>query len=334
MRLLVTGGCGFIGGNVVNYMMRQHPDWRVRVLDKMSYAGSLARIDATFRDSARFELVEGDILDRSLVERAVDGVDVVLHFAAESHVSYSFSHADLFANVNVVGTSVLCETIVKHPVEKLVLISSSEVYGTCLREPMDEDHPLNPRSPYAGTKAAADRLAYSHHVTYDLPLVIVRPFNNYGPYQHTEKVVPRFISAALRGEDIHVHDDGLQTRDWLYVEDHAEAIDRIVQADAALLKGEVLNIGTGREASIRSVAERVLAAVGGPSRLVLNSQQRPGQVRRQRSSTEKARRLLGWEARTPFEEGLERTIAWYRANEDWWRSLREPDVARPAAALA
>ena len=275
MIVLVTGGCGFIGSHVVNHLLRQHPDWQVRVLDKLTYAGYPERIDAAFRNDERFTLIQGDILDRPLVEQAVSGVDAVIHCAAESHVSYSFVQGELFAETNVRGTSVLCETIAKIPVERLIYMSSSEVYGTCLHEPMDEEHPLNPRSPYAGSKAAGDRLAYSYYVTYGIPLVIVRPFNNLGPFQHTEKVIPRFIRSALEGETIEVHDDGTQTRDWLFVTDHAEAIERCLVAELATVKGEVINLGSGVETSIRTIAEQVLARLGHPDKLVLNSYQRP-----------------------------------------------------------
>ena len=230
------------------------------------------------------------------------------------------------------GTSVLCETIAKFPVERLIYMSSSEVYGTCLHEPMDEEHPLNPRSPYAGSKAAGDRLAYSYYVTYGIPLVIVRPFNNLGPFQHTEKVIPRFIRSALEGETIEVHDDGTQTRDWLFVTDHAEAIERCLVADLATVKGEVINLGSGVETSIRTIAEQVLTRLGHPDKLVLNSYQRPGQVQRHVSSTTKAHDLLGWRARTPFATALEQTIQWYTDNAWWWRKLAYPAGAAPAVA--
>jgi len=324
VRLLITGGCGFIGSHFVNHAMRTHADWEVCVLDKLTYAGSLDRIDEDLRGSSRFSFLRGDILDRPLVERAVRGADVVVHYAAESHVSYSFVHADLFADVNVRGTSILCETVVHAAVQKLILVSSSEVYGNCVQAPMSEAHPLNPRSPYAGSKAAADRLAYSYQVAFGIPLVIVRPFNNYGPFQHTEKVVPRFITHALKNEPLHVHDDGMQTRDWLHVRDHARAMDAIVCADPKTVVGEVINIGTGQELTIRDIAAAVAREVGSSSEVRFNDYQRPGQVRRQVSTTDTVKRLVGWSATTSFEDGIRETVRWYAANEQWWSKLTSP----------
>jgi dTDP-glucose 4,6-dehydratase len=198
------------------------------------------------------------------------------------------------------------------------------VYGTAEYAPMDEEHPLNPRSPYAATKAGGDRLAYSYYVTYGLPIVIVRPFNNYGPRQHPEKVIPRFITQALSGEPLTIHGDGHASRDWLYVDDDAEAIEAIIETDIDVLAGEVVNVATGVDISVRDVAEAVQAAVG----LDVDKafvEERPGQVDRHIGSTAKIARLTGWHARTGFEQGLERTVAWYRENEVWWRSLSRRD---------
>jgi dTDP-glucose 4,6-dehydratase len=186
---------------------------------------------------------------------------------------------------------------------------------------MDEEHPLNPRSPYAGTKAGGDRLAYSYFVTYELPIVIVRPFNNYGPRQHPEKVVPRFITAALSDEPLTIHGDGHASRDWLYVDDDAEAIEAVIEAPLDRVAGEVLNVATGVDISVNEIADLVLDAVDKPRSLKENVPERPGQVDRHIGSTEKMRRLTGWTARTSFPAGLERTVAWYRDNEAWWRSI-------------
>jgi dTDP-glucose 4,6-dehydratase len=195
---------------------------------------------------------------------------------------------------------------------------------------MDEEHPLNPRSPYAATKAGADRLAYAYHVTYGLPVVIVRPFNNYGPAQHPEKVIPRFITQALDDEPLTVHGDGHASRDWLYVDDDAEAIEAVIAADLDSVVGEVINVATGSDISVSDIADQVLAALGKPASLKAHVDERPGQVDRHIGSTEKAERLLGWKARTSFEDGLERTIAWYRENEAWWRAPER----RPASVFS
>ena len=185
---------------------------------------------------------------------------------------------------------------------------------------MDEEHPLNPRSPYAATKAGADRLAYSYYVTYELPIVIVRPFNNYGPYQHPEKVVPRFVTQALMDEPVTIHGDGHASRDWVYVEDVAEAIEAVIDADLDAVAGEVINIATGRDLSVAEIADLVLDALDKPPSLKVHTPERPGQVDRHIGSTEKAERLLGWRARASFEDGLERTIGWYDENRMWWES--------------
>src|SRR5205823_1663845 len=226
-----------------------------------------------------------------------------------------------FVTTNVEGTRILLDAIRQTPVERFILISSSEVYGTALRAPMDEEHPLNPRSPYAATKAGADRLAYSYFVTYGLPIVIVRPFNNYGPRQHPEKVIPRFATQALSDRPLTIHGDGHASRDWLYVDDDAEAIEAIIATPIEDVAGEVLNVATGVDISICEVAELVLALLGKPAALKEHVEERPGQVDRHIGSTEKIRRLCDWMARTTFEGGLARTVAWYRENEAWWRGI-------------
>jgi dTDP-glucose 4,6-dehydratase len=221
----------------------------------------------------------------------------------------------------VEGTQILLDAIRVTPVERFILISSSEVYGTADYAPMDEEHPLKPRSPYAATKAGADRLAYSYWTTYDLPVVIVRPFNNYGPRQHPEKVVPRFITQALAGEPLTIHGDGHASRDWLYVLDDAEAIEAVIAAPIEDIAGEVINVATGVDISVRDIAAMVLDSLDRPSDLVQNVPERLGQVDRHIGTTEKAEMLLGWRAATSFEVGLERTVAWYRDNEAWWRAI-------------
>ena len=269
----------------------------------------------------RLTLIHGDIRDASLVREVVAEIDVIVNAAAESHVEKSIEEgASEFVTTNVEGTQILLDAIREAPVERFVLISSSEVYGTAECAPMHEEHPLNPRSPYAATKAGGDRLAYSYFVTYGLPIVIVRPFNNYGPRQHPEKVVPRFVTQALAGEPLTIHGDGHASRDWLYVDDDAEAIEAIVAAPIDAIAGEVLNVATGVDISVRDLARLVLDAVGSDAGVV-HLEERLGQVDRHIGSVDKIERLTGWRARTDFETGLERTVAWYRENEAWWRSI-------------
>jgi len=321
-RVLVTGGAGFISSAFIRHLLRATP-YEVISLDALTYAGNLENL-RDVRSHERLSFVHGDIRDEGLVRSVVAGIDVIVNAAAESHVEKSIAEgASEFVATNVEGTRVLLDAIREVPVERFILISSSEVYGTAEREPMDEEHPLNPRSPYAATKAGADRLAYSYCATYGLPIVIVRPFNNYGPHQHPEKVIPRFVLQALADEPLTVHGDGTATRDWLYVEDDAEAIQAAIEADLDLVVGEVINIATGVDVSVSDIADLVLDLTGKPASLKEHVEERPGQVHRHIGSTDKAERLLGWRAETSLEAGLRRTVAWYRENQAWWRAVPE-----------
>jgi dTDP-glucose 4,6-dehydratase len=326
-RVLVTGGCGFISSNFIRHMLRSTP-YEVVSLDALTYAGNLDNL-ADVQGHERLTLVHGDIRDPDTVRDLVSSVDVIVNAAAESHVEKSIEEgASEFVTTNVEGTQILLDQIRRTPVERFILISSSEVYGTAEYAPMDEDHALNPRSPYAASKAGGDRLAYSYFVTYGLPIVIFRPFNNYGSYQHPEKVIPRFITQALCDEPLTIHGDGHASRDWLFVEDDAEAIEAAISADIDLLAGEVINVATGVDISITEIANLVLDGLDKPTSLKIHVEERLGQVHRHIGSTEKAQQLLGWEARTSFEEGLERTIAWYSENRAWWENvLSRPSVS-------
>lgn len=321
-RVLVTGGAGFISSAFIRHLLAA-TRYEVVSLDALTYAGTLENL-ADVIAHPRLSFVHGDVRDRELVRDVVAEVDVIVNAAAESHVEKSIAEgASEFVTTNVEGTQVLLDAIRETPVERFILISSSEVYGTAEYVPMDELHPLNPRSPYAATKAGADRLAYSYFVTYGLPIVIVRPFNNYGPRQHPEKVVPRFVTQALSDEPLTIHGDGHASRDWLFVEDDAEAIEAVIAADVDAIAGEVVNVATGADLSVSEVADAVLDVLGKPSSLKTYVDERPGQVDRHVGSTEKAERLLGWRARTTFEHGLARTVEWYRDNAGWWRGILE-----------
>lgn len=319
-RVLVTGGAGFISSNLCRYLLAQ-TDHEVVIMDALTYAGSVSNL-TDILDHERLRFVEGDIRDASHVDELVSSVDVIVNAAAESHVQKSIEDgASEFVTTNVEGTQVLLDAARRHPVERFILISSSEVYGTAERDPMDEEHPLNPRSPYAATKAGGDRLVYSYVATYDTPAVIIRPFNNYGPYQHPEKVVPRFITAALRDEPLTVHGSGGASRDWLYVTDNCEAIAAAIDAPLELVQGEVINVATGVDIGVREIAEQICDALDKPHSLITHIDDRLGQVDRHIGSTEKAERLLGFRARTTFDAGLERTIRWYSENPAWWAAF-------------
>src|SRR6266566_994653 len=264
-RVLVTGGAGFISSNFVRHLLAKTP-YEVVSLDALTYAGNPENL-ADVMAHERLSFVHGDIRDERLVREVVGAVDVIVNAAAESHVEKSIAEGGSeFVTTNVEGTQILLDAIRETPVERFVLISSSEVYGTALAAPMDEEHPLNPRSPYAATKAGADRLAYSYHVTYGLPVVIVRPFNNYGPRQHPEKVIPRFITQALCDEPLTIHGDGHASRDWLYVDDDAEAIRAVIEAPLERIAGEVVNIATGLDIPVVEIARMVLEVLGKPPR--------------------------------------------------------------------
>jgi dTDP-glucose 4,6-dehydratase len=329
-RILVTGGAGFIPSNFARHLLSATTH-EVVVIDALTYAGNLENL-ADVMDNERLSFVHGDIRDSELVTDVVANVDVIVNAAAESHVEKSILEgASEFVTTNVEGTQILLDAIRRTPVERFVLFSSSEVYGTAERTPMDEEHPLNPRSPYAATKAGADRLAYSYFVTYGLPIVIVRPFNTYGPYQHAEKLIPRFATQALCDEAITIHGDGHASRDWVFVEDVAEGVEAAIEADLDAVAGEVINLATGRDLSVAEIADLVIEALGKPGSLKTHVPERPGQVDRHIGSTDKAKRLLGWEAKTLFEDGLEQTIAWYRDNRAWWES---PLRAQPTEVSA
>jgi dTDP-glucose 4,6-dehydratase len=325
-RILLTGGAGFISSAFIRHLLHATP-YEIVSLDALTYAGNLENL-ADIRSHERLSFVQGDIRDEALVRSVVEQVDVIVNAAAESHVEKSIVEgASEFVATNVEGTRVLLDAIREAPVERFILISSSEVYGTAETVPMDEEHPLNPRSPYAATKAGADRLAFAYRATYDLPIVIARPFNNYGPRQHPEKVIPRFMIQALEDRPLTVHGDGAASRDWLYVDDDAEAIEALIDVELDRVAGEVINLATGVDVSVSEIADLVLDALGKPASLKEFVDERPGQVRRHAGSTEKAERLLGWRARTSLEDGLARTVQWYRENEAWWRATQAASVS-------
>jgi dTDP-glucose 4,6-dehydratase len=319
--VLITGGAGFIGSNLVHHLYNKYPDYKLLVVDALTYAGNVHNCPAGAMGSGRYEFWYGDVRNGELMDTLVGQSDIVVHMAAESHVTRSIYDNKLFFETDVLGTQAVANAIVKHRehVERFIHISTSEVYGSALDARMDEDHPLNPMSPYASAKCGADRLVYSYWATYDIPATIVRPFNNYGPYQHLEKAVPRFITSVLLQESLTVHGDGAAARDWLFVEDHCEALDRLLHADIEKIKGQVINIGTERHLSVLEVAEAVLRAMGPTDSRIQFIGDRPGQVFRHTADASKLKSLIDWEPKLEFEEGLERTIRWYRENEAWWR---------------
>ena len=330
--ILLTGAAGFIGSNFLKYMFDKYPTYNFLVLDALTYAGNLDNIPEYIHESPRFKFFYGSVTNPRLVDLLMKQAHFVVHFAAESHVTRSICDAAVFFDTDVIGTRVLLESLVLHKnVERFIHISTSEVCGTAETIPMDEDHPIKPKSPYAAAKAGADRMVYAYQCTYDIPTVIIRPFNNYGPNQHLEKVIPRFITNALQNEPLTVHGDGLQTRDWMHVEDTCRALDMVLHhKNFNAIKHEVIHIGSGKDISILEIAQTVKDIFGLLEETIVFVPDRPGQVSCHIASISKAKKLLGWEPKISFEEGLRSVVSWYTSHPAWWKK-RESMRAMPVA---
>ena len=318
----MTGGAGFIGSNLVYYLCEKYPDDKIVVLDALTYAGSAENLSiGTFAgENSQLHFWYGNVCNAAIVEALVQEADIVIHLAAETHVTRSIYDSLLFFQTDVVGTQTVANAILKArgKIQRFIHVSSSEVYGTAQFETMKEDHPLEPMSPYASAKCGADRLVYSYWATYRIPAVIVRPFNNYGPRQHLEKVVPRFITSVLLDEPLTVHGTGLSARDFLYVEDTCRGIDVLLSAPAELVEGQVFNLASGKHRSIRSIASDVVDVMGYKRDSVHLIGERPGQVLRHTGDWSKINKVLNWAPQVPWHEGLKRTIDWYADNRASW----------------
>jgi len=336
--VLVTGGAGFIGSNFIRHIFRKYPDYKIMVLDALTYAGNIENIPQEIRDSDRFEFWYGDLNNLDLVNDLVARSQVIVHFAAETHVARSLYLNRVFFTTDVLGTQSVANAVLKHAdtVDRFIHISTSEVYGTALAEPMDEGHPLEPTTPYAAAKAGADRLVSSYVVSYGIPGVIIRPFNNYGPNQHLEKAIPRFITSAILQEPFTIHGDGSAARDWLFVEDTADAVDRAIHAPLEKVRGEVFNLGTGISISVIAIARKIADICGIEKANLTFMDERFGQVQNHISSTEKTEKILGFKANTSFEEGLQKTIRWYSENRHLWEkqmAMRKVPVKNRAGQI-
>ncbi|WP_037316120.1 dTDP-glucose 4,6-dehydratase [Amycolatopsis orientalis] len=322
MRVLVTGGAGFIGSHYVRQVLTgAYPslaDAEVVVLDKLTYAGNEANL-ATVSKSPRYRFEKGDICDAALVSELMRGIDLVVHFAAESHVDRSITGAADFVLTNVLGTQTLLQGALEAEVGKFVHVSTDEVYGSIEEGSWAEDHALEPNSPYSASKASSDLLARSFFRTHGLPVCVTRCSNNYGPYQFPEKVIPLFVTNLLDGKKVPLYGDGLNVRDWLHVDDHCRGIQFVADGGRP---GEVYNIGGGTELTNRGLTERLLTAVGADWESVEPVEDRKGHDRRYSVDITKISQELGYAPQVSFEDGLAETVAWYAENRSWWEPLK------------
>jgi dTDP-glucose 4,6-dehydratase len=321
MKILITGGAGFIGSNFIRFLVQSGKDYRIINLDKLTYAGNLENL-ADLVGGPGYEFVRGNIGDGKLVDRLLEeNVEAVVNFAAESHVDRSLYEPDLFIQTNVVGVQILLHAALRHRIKKFVQVSTDEVYGSLDAEGprFREDFPLAPSSPYSASKAAGDLLARSYFKTYGFPVVVTRCSNNYGPYQFPEKLIPLFVTNALENRPLPVYGDGLNIRDWIHVEDHCRALELVLEKGRP---GEIYNIGGEAERTNLEITRSILRILGKPESLMQYVADRPGHDRRYAIDFSKIEREIGWKPRYNLDEGLRRTVRWYTEQENWWRRIK------------
>ncbi len=321
MKVLITGGCGFIASNLIRYLLNLKTGYEVINLDALTYAGNEKNLEE-FRESAEYAFVKGDICDEPLVEQIVGGgVDAIIHMAAETHVDRSILGPREFVRTNVLGTQNLLEVARRFEVKRFVHVSTDEVYGSLgLEGVFTEESPLEPNSPYAASKASSDLLVRAYVQTYGFPAIITRASNNYGPYQFPEKFIPLFLTNAMEGKKLPLYGDGLNVRDWLFVEDHCKALEIILHKGTP---GEIYNIGGDQEYPNVEIAKTIVRLAGASEESIRFVKDRPGHDRRYALSIEKLSGELGWNPRVTLEDGLAKTVEWYKKNEDWWRPLKD-----------
>ena len=320
-KILVTGGAGFIGSNFVRYMLNKYQDYKIVNLDLLTYAGNIKSLDDV-KDNPNYLFVKGDIADNKLVDKIVSNnkIDVIINFAAESHVDRSITNPDIFVKTNVLGTQNLLEVAKKYKTEKFFQISTDEVYGSLGKTGFfTEKTPLSPNSPYSASKASADLLVMAYHHTFGLNVNITRCSNNYGPYQFPEKLIPLFITNALDNKQVPLYGDGLNIRDWLFVEDHCSAIDTVLHKGK---NGEIYNVGGNNEKTNKYITDTILKYLGKDSSLIKYVADRLGHDRRYAIDATKIKEELGWQPQYKFEQAIEKTIEWYLNNKDWWQPLK------------
>lgn len=321
MRLLVTGGAGFIGSNFIRYIIKKYPQYKIINLDKLTYAGNLDNLK-DIENNSNYTFVKGDICDIRLVDELTKDVEAIVNFAAESHVDRSIIDASDFIRTNIDGTYNLLEATKRHKISRLIHCSTDEIYGSIDEGSFKETSPLSPSSPYAASKAAADMVVHSYRVTFNLPTIVARSSNNFGPYQYPEKIIPLFITNALENKPLPLYGDGMNVRDWLYVIDNCEAIDLILHKGK---EGEIYNIGGGNELKNIDLTRMVLKILGKPESLIQPVKDRPGHDRRYSLDCSKIEKELGWTPGFDFERALEETVKWYVDNQWWWKKLRDKE---------
>lgn len=327
MTIIVTGGAGFIGSNFVYYELKNHPEDRIVCLDALTYAGNLATLDKAMKNK-NFRFVKGDIADRECVYKLFEEEkpDIIVNFAAESHVDRSIENPEIFLRTNIMGTQVLMDACRKYGIKRYHQVSTDEVYGDLpLDEPdlfFTEETPIHTSSPYSASKASADLLVLAYHRTFKLPVSITRCSNNYGPYHFPEKLIPLIISRALANESLPVYGKGENVRDWLYVEDHCSAIDLVIRKGR---EGEVYNIGGHNERTNLQVVKTILKELDKPESLITFVTDRPGHDRRYAIDPTKIHNELGWLPATKFDDGIHKTVEWYLNNRDWWENILKGD---------
>ena len=322
---LVTGGAGFIGSNFVRHVRKRFPESRVTVLDKLTYAGNLANLEAV-KDDPGYRFVKGDICDPAVVAATMAGCDVALNFAAETHVDRSIEDASSFVLTDTYGVHLLLEEARRAKVRRFVQISTDEVYGEIMGDAADEQAPLLARNPYAASKIGGDRLAYAYAITHGVPAIVTRCSNNYGPYQYPEKLIPLFVTNALEDKSLPVYGNGRNTRDWIHVEDHCRALIAILEADD--VEGETFNIAGGNERSVLDITALILERLKKPSTLLTNVADRPGHDRRYAIDATKLEKKTGFHPETDFARGIAATIDWYVANRPWWEAIRSGEFQK------
>lgn len=325
-KILVTGGAGFIGSNFIRYMLKKHPDYGIVNLDLLTYAGNLENLK-DIEENANYKFVKGDIADKDLANDLVKDADIVVNFAAESHVDRSILDSAAFIHTNVLGTHNLLEAAKNNSLKRFHHVSTDEVFGHLgANDPaFDEKTPYAPRSPYSASKAAADHLVMAYHHTFGLPVSISNCSNNYGPFQFPEKLHGLFITNIIEGKKVPVYGDGMQIRDWLYVEDHCSAIDAIIQKGKI---GETYCVGGNTEKPNIEITKKILELLGKGEEMIEYVKDRPGHDRRYAINFSKIKKDLDWEPETDFEEGMKRTVEWYKNNPDWWKKIRSGEYLK------